>query len=164
MSRIHQLRSVQRLPVSLERAWEFFSDPRNLVILTPGFLILKIVGSPVEEIYAGQVILYTVTPLFGIPLSWMTEITHVEKGKRFVDEQRKGPYRLWHHQHHFHPINGGVEMTDIVHYRIPLGLAGELAHKMIVRKKRSQIFSWRYQSLNTVFGPWPGDGLRVVIE
>ncbi|MEI6411331.1 MAG: SRPBCC family protein [Bacteroidota bacterium] len=104
------------------------------------------------NIYAGQIITYTVKPILGIPLFWMTEITHVEPGKFFVDEQRVGPYALWHHQHHFKEIPGGVEMTDLVHYRIPLGPLGDFAHWLFVRKQLKQIFDFRYETLEQFFG------------
>jgi ligand-binding SRPBCC domain-containing protein len=102
------------MPVSLEQAWDFFSNPNNLLTITPPFLNLKITNKVYgDEIYAGQIITYKVKPLLGIPLFWLTEIRHVERLKMFVDEQRKGPYKLWHHQHHFKAIEGGVEMKDL---------------------------------------------------
>src|SRR5438067_1599429 len=117
MSKVYQLVSVQRIPASLEKAWSFFSDPGNLKAITPPFLNLKVTNEIYgDSAYAGQIITYSVKPLLGIPLFWMTEITQVAPLKFFVDEQRKGPYKLWHHQHHFKAIDGGVEMRDIVHY------------------------------------------------
>ena len=108
MSAVHTLRNVQRIPATLEKTWGFFSDPNNLLNITPPFLNLKVTNEIFgTETYPGQIITYTVKPLFGIPIHWMTEITHVEPKKLFVDEQRKGPYKLWHHQHHFKTITGG---------------------------------------------------------
>ncbi len=101
--------------------------------------------------YAGQLIEYRVSPLLGIPLYWMTEITHVVEGKYFIDEQRFGPYALWHHQHHFREVEGGVEMTDIVHYKIPLGILGALADRIFVRQKLKQIFDYRFQAVSQLF-------------
>jgi ligand-binding SRPBCC domain-containing protein len=93
--------------------------------------------------------------VLGIPLFWMTEITHVKEGEYFVDEQRFGPYALWHHQHHFRPIAGGVEMTDLIHYKIPLGWLGDIANSLFVKKELEQIFSFRYRKVEEMFGKWP---------
>lgn len=164
MSTIHRLKSIQRIPASLEATWKFFSDPRNLFTITPPELNLKVTNEVESETYAGQVFTYTVKPMLGIPFEWMTEITHVVPGERFVDEQRKGPYALWHHQHHFKAIEGGVEMTDIVHYRLPLGLIGNLFHGPIVKGKLLDIFQYRFQKINEVFGEWPGQEMEVRID
>jgi len=102
--------------------------------------------------YAGQLIEYRVSPVLGIPMYWMTEITHVVEGKYFIDEQRFGPYALWHHQHHFRAVEGGVEMTDIVHYKIPLGPLGWIADRLFVRQKLEQIFDYRYRKVSEMFG------------
>lgn len=107
-----------------------------------------------EKMYPGQLIEYTVRPLLGIPLYWMTEITHVKEGHYFIDEQRFGPYSLWHHQHHFVAIEGGVEMTDIVHYKVPLGPLGHLANGLFVRSQLKQIFDYRYKKVEELFGIW----------
>ena len=165
MGKIHYLKSVQNIPVTLEEAWSFFSDPHNLLKLTPAFLNLKMTNELFgDEVYAGQVMMYTVKPVLGIPVSWMTEIIHVERHKRFIDEQRKGPYQLWHHQHHFKPINGGVEMTDLVHYRLPFSFLGDVAHSAIVKKKLTDIFTYRYFKINELFGDWPGSKISLTIK
>jgi ligand-binding SRPBCC domain-containing protein len=151
MSKVHTLQTVQLLPVSLEEAWHFFSHPQNLAVITPDSLNLKFTNKLFgEEAYAGQVITYTVKPLLGIPFFWMTEITHMEPMKYFVDEQRRGPYALWHHQHHFREVAGGVEMTDIVHYGLPLYPFGNLALPL-VKKKLKEIFDYRYQKIEAHF-------------
>jgi ligand-binding SRPBCC domain-containing protein len=155
MSKVHLIRSVQKLPVDLATTWKFFSDPNNLLAVTPPFLNLKITNKVFgDEVYPGQVLMYTVKPLLGIPFHWMTEITHVEPLKFFVDEQRKGPYKLWHHQHHFKAIEGGVEMTDLVHYRLPLGFLDGIIHPLIVKKKLEEIFHYRYYKAIELFGAW----------
>jgi ligand-binding SRPBCC domain-containing protein len=165
MAKIYSLKSIQKLPVSLEEAWNFFSDAGNLLTITPPFLNLKITNKqPKKEMYPGQIITYKVKPLLGIPVFWMTEITHVERYKLFVDEQRKGPYTLWHHQHHFSPITGGVEMTDIVHYSIPFGPFGRLAHLLTVKDQLKKIFTYRYFKVNELFGDWPGEELYLELE
>jgi ligand-binding SRPBCC domain-containing protein len=154
---VHVLKTVQKIPVSLEEAWEFFSHPRNLAVMTPEYLNLKFTNELYgEEMYPGQVMTYRVKPLLGIPLFWMTEITHVQPGKFFVDEQRFGPYSLWHHQHHFREISGGVEMTDLVHYKLPLGFLGDIANGLFVRKQLENIFNFRYAKVESLFGAWKG--------
>ncbi len=152
---VHALKSVQRLPVSLESAWTFFSDPSNLKVITPAHLGFQVTSDPdfsSRKMYPGQIITYTVKPILGIPLFWMTEITHVQEPGFFVDEQRVGPYTLWHHQHHFKTIPGGVEMTDLVHYKVPLGWLGDLANWLFVRRQLQGIFDFRTKKLETLFG------------
>lgn len=162
MGKVYQLRSVQKIPASLENTWQFFSDPNNLLAVTPPFLNLKVTNEVfAHEAYAGQIITYTVKPLLGIPIFWMTEITHVEPLKFFVDEQRKGPYKLWHHQHHFKAIEGGVEMADIVHYRLPFGFLGRIAHPLIVKNKLKEIFHFRFQKVNELFGEWKEQTMNI---
>ena len=114
------------------------------------FRILSNTGS--GKMYPGQMITYNVSPVLGIPLFWMTEITHVKEGEYFIDEQRFGPYALWHHEHRFKAINGGVEMTDIVSYKLPLGPLGSLAYHLFVKKEVEQIFNYRYKVLEERFG------------
>lgn len=155
---VYTLKRTQRLPISPEDAWAFFSAPANLKEITPSYMGFHIQSDPewLGAMYPGQIITYTVSPLFGIPLFWMTEITHVQEGSFFVDEQRVGPYALWHHQHHFKPVDGGVEMTDLVHYKLPLGWLGVLAHGIFVRRQLEGIFEYRRQVLETRFGKMPG--------
>ena len=151
MSRVHLLKQVQVLPIPVEEAWQFFSHPKNLAVITPASLNLKFTNEVYgDTIYAGQVITYKVRPLLGIPLFWMTEITHVEPLRFFVDEQRRGPYAIWHHQHHFKPVSGGTEMTDIIHYQLPFGVLGSLALP-IVRKQLAHIFAFRKQRVIELF-------------
>ncbi|WP_276479813.1 SRPBCC family protein [Paraflavitalea pollutisoli] len=109
-----------------------------------------------DRIYPGQIIEYKIKPLWGIEWYWMTEITHVEPGKYFADEQRYGPYSLWHHQHHFKEVTGGVEMTDIVHYKVPGWIVGDLMNSLIVGKKLKKIFDFRREKVEALFGPWKG--------
>ncbi|MDB5195986.1 MAG: hypothetical protein JWP88_356 [Flaviaesturariibacter sp.] len=146
------MRQVQRLPISVEQAWDFFSHPKNLAVITPPHLNLKFTNELYgDEIYPGQIITYKVKPLLRIPLFWMTEITHVERHKLFVDEQRKGPYAMWHHQHHFKSIEDGVEMTDIVHYRLPFGPFGAIGMPLI-KKQLNELFAYRKQRVEQLFG------------
>jgi len=164
MGTVHNLISIQKLPASLEETWNFFSNAHNLLTITPPFLNLKVTNEIFgDEVYAGQIIVYKVKPLGGIGIFWVTEITHIQSKKMFVDEQRKGPYKLWHHQHHFKAIDGGTEMTDIVHYSLPLGILGGIAHSF-VKKKLIQIFSYRFEKTNQLFGTWPGQAPNIQIK
>lgn len=140
------------MPVSIEQAWDFFSDPLNLEALTGGGMDFRIISTHHgEKMYAGQIIEYNLRPLLGIKMYWMTEITHVEHYRFFVDDQRFGPYSLWHHQHHFKEVEGGVEMTDIVHYKLPFWFLGDIAHAMFVKKKLEDIFDFRYKTIEKMF-------------
>lgn len=149
---MYTLKKVQQLPISPEEAWDYFSNPANLSKITPKDMGFTIKGTPPEKMYPGLMIHYTVSPLFRIPMSWTTEITHVNEGVFFVDEQRSGPYSVWHHEHHFKPIEGGVEMTDIVTYKVPLGILGRLVHPFIVRPKLESIFNYREKVIRELWG------------
>jgi ligand-binding SRPBCC domain-containing protein len=152
MSKVYSIKTEQLLRTSMENAWAFFSDPANLSKITPSHLGFKIISKHHgEKMYPGQIIEYKVKPVMGIPLYWMTEITHVEEQQYFVDEQRFGPYSMWHHQHHFKPTNDGVLMTDIVHYKLPLYFLGDLAHGLFVKKQLKQIFDFRFEAAERLF-------------
>lgn len=152
MSRVRLLKQVQVLPIPVEEAWRFFAHPKNLAVITPERLNLKFTNDVYgDSLYTGQIITYKIKPLLGIPLFWMTEITHVEPLRFFVDEQRRGPYALWHHQHHFKPVASGTEMTDIIHYQLPFGVLGNLALPM-VKKQLAYIFNYRQQKIKKLFG------------
>ena len=142
------------MPVGIDRAWAFFTNPDNLKQLTPdGIGFNTISAFHGNTIYAGQVIEYKIRPVWNIPFYWMTEITQVnEPDHFFVDEQRFGPFALWHHQHHFVIIEGGVEMTDIVHYKLPLWFLGDLANILVVRKRLKKIFDFRFGKTEELFG------------
>jgi ligand-binding SRPBCC domain-containing protein len=153
MSKVYSIKKVQKIPVPLEKAWDFFSNPGNLQLLTPGDMDFRVISRHHgEKMYAGQIIEYEVKPVPGIPLYWMTEITHVEELKYFTDEQRYGPYSMWHHQHHFKSIDGGVEMMDIIHYKIPFGFLGDIANSLFVKKKLKAVFDYRYKKVEELFG------------
>lgn len=153
---IYELKRVQKVPVSVEKAWEFFSSPKNLAVITPkemGFIIKSKVP---EKMYSGLLIDYTVKPILGIPLPWQTEILEVDELKSFIDNQNKGPYKLWHHTHIFEPIDGGVIMTDIVKYELPLGFLGTIAHGLFVKNKLNHIFDYRFKKVEELFGKYYG--------
>lgn len=149
---IHVLHSSQIIHATIERVWDFFSDPRNLARITPPELDFKILTALPERIYPGMMIEYRVRPLLGIPARWVTEITHVEPGKYFVDEQRVGPYRIWHHEHHFRQLDGGrIEMADRVTYVLPFSPLGDLIHPFLVKPQLAKIFAFREQAVSEIF-------------
>jgi ligand-binding SRPBCC domain-containing protein len=151
----HSLKTVQQIPCTLDEAWDFFSNPSNLPQITPVYMSFKIISQHhSEKMYPGQIIEYTVTPVARIRIYWMTEITHVENKKFFIDEQRYGPYSMWHHQHHFREIPGGIEMTDIVHYKNPLGFIGSLMNPYLVKPRLKKIFEFRHRKIEEIFGAW----------
>lgn len=154
---VYSIKTVQKIPVSLEQVWNFFSSHANLHVITPGNMNFRIISQHHgESIYAGQIIEYKLSPILGIPLYWMTEITHIKEKEFFIDEQRKGPYKLWHHQHHFKEIPGGVEMTDIVHYKNPFWIWGNIANTLFVRSELKKVFNYRFKKVEEIFGKWPG--------
>lgn len=150
--KIYNLQSKQKLPISVNKAWDFLSSPINLKTITPEYMGFNILSGADRKMYPGQIIQYIVTPLFGIKTKWVTEITHVQENKYFVDEQRFGPYALWHHKHFIRPIEGGVEMEDIIDYKIPFGLIGQLVHPIIIKPKLKEIFDYRHDKLIEIFG------------
>lgn len=143
--------SEQFLPISLEKAWDFFSSPKNLNEITPEDMTFKIIHELPEKMYQGMMISYKISPVLNIPLNWVTEITYIENHKFFVDEQRLGPYNIWHHEHHFKAVEGGVHMTDILHYDIGFGPFGWLAGKIFVDAKVKGIFDYRFKKLQVLF-------------
>ena len=149
---IYRLQRFQRLPISVEQAWEFFSNPKNLKTITPDYMGFDILSGADRPMFAGQIIQYIVTPILGIKTKWVTEITHVVPKSYFVDEQRFGPYALWHHKHFIKEIDGGIEMEDIIDYKLPFGLLGRLAHPFLVKPKLEEIFNYRKEKLEELFG------------
>lgn len=150
--KVYTLQTNQFLPISIEEAWDFFSSPKNLSKITPkemNFKILHMSGG--DEMYPGQIINYKVNGLPGIRMRWTTEITQVNKPHHFIDNQIFGPYALWHHQHRFKEVPGGVEMEDEVNYAIPLGLLGRFANWLFVEKKVKAIFDHRFEVLEKYF-------------
>lgn len=161
---VHSLKTVQKIPVSIEKAWEFYSNPSNLQLITPDDMGFKVIsGSHETSLYKGQMFEYKVSPLLRIPLYWKTEITKVEAPFHFIDLQVKGPYKQWEHQHFFKSIDGGVEMTDIIHYENPLRLLGTIANNLFVKNKLRKIFEFRFKKVEQLFGIWPG-GQAMLIE
>jgi ligand-binding SRPBCC domain-containing protein len=150
-AQLRRLECRQQLPLTLREAWDFFSRPENLAKITPPNLGFEVTSPLPERMYAGMIVCYRVSPFGGIRVPWVTEISHVREPEFFVDEQRSGPYRLWHHQHHFLEVAGGVEMTDLVHYQLPYGLLGDLLAGRLVERRVAAIFAYRRQVLAELF-------------
>ena len=143
----------QKLPISLQTAWDFLSEPQNLATITPKSMGFEITSkNEGQNMYPGMIITYKVRPLFNIPVIWVTEITQVREGEFFIDNQKSGPYRFWHHQHFLRETEGGVEMTDIINYKAPFGFIGLLAEKLFINKKVKGIFKYREKKLFELFG------------
>ena len=150
----NRLYREQQLNCDVEEAWRFFSSPKNLSKITPkgiGFTVLS--EYVAEEIAEGTIIDYIVSPLLTIPLKWRTRITHVEHNKCFIDLQEKGPYKYWRHLHEFFPNNDGVLMKDTVDYELPFGLVGQIAHLLLVKRKLTDIFDFRRDTIEKLFNP-----------
>ncbi len=158
MAAIYQLRTSQKIPSNIDQVWDFISSPRNLKKITPAQMGFQITNEPIaDKMYAGMIIAYKVSPLLGISMDWVTEITHVQDKEYFVDEQRVGPYSIWHHQHKITPISGGVLMEDIVSYKPPLGVLGSMANSLLIKGQLKSIFDFRYTAVEKEFGPWKGN-------
>jgi ligand-binding SRPBCC domain-containing protein len=150
---MYQMSTTQKIPASLDKVWDFISSPRNLKHITPSYMGFEITNEPLpEKMYPGMIIAYKVAPLLGIKIKWVTEITHVEDLNYFVDEQRLGPYTMWHHQHHIKKIDGGVLMEDIVSYIPPLGILGDIANTLFINKQLKDIFDFRHKAVEDYFG------------
>jgi ligand-binding SRPBCC domain-containing protein len=152
--KIYTLHKKQKLPISIEKAWAFLSNPKNLKIITPDYMSFNILSGAEKPMFAGQIIQYIVTPILGIKTKWVTEITQVKEYEYFVDEQRFGPYALWHHKHFIKEINEGIEMEDIIDYKIPMGILGQIAHPILVKPKLEEIFAYRQKKLIALFGAY----------
>ena len=145
------LKSTLFLPITPEQAWTFFSSPRNLNEITPADMTFHITSEIPDEMYEGLFITYKLKPFLNIPVSWVTEITHIKNQSYFIDEQRVGPYRIWHHEHHFREVTGGVEMTDILHYDVGKSIFGWMASKLFVDQRVKEIFEFREKKLRELF-------------
>jgi ligand-binding SRPBCC domain-containing protein len=150
--KLHSLEQEQTLPISLDEAWDFFSSPANLDAITPNDLGFHITSPLAGKMFDGQIITYRVRIAPFVQVTWVTEIKCVEEGRAFVDEQRFGPYKFWHHRHEFEAVPGGVLMRDKVHYALPFGPFGAIAHALFVRRKLEWIFSFRRKLLTEKFG------------
>ena len=149
----YQFYKEQVLNASIEKLWDFISSPANLKKITPSYMGFDITTKYLpEKMYQGMMISYKVSPLPGFKSNWLTEITHVEPGKYFVDEQRSGPYKIWHHEHKLIPTEKGVLMTDLITYEPPFGILGQIANKLLIQSKLEEIFAYRRNRLIDLFG------------
>jgi ligand-binding SRPBCC domain-containing protein len=149
---MYQLKRTQFVKTDLQTCWDFFSSPKNLQKITPEYMGFDVLTEIPEKMYEGLMIEYKVRPLLNIPMRWITEIKTVKDKQFFIDEQRKGPYVIWHHEHHFKEVNGGVEMTDIVSYELPMGFLGRMVHPILVKSKLEEIFTHRFKKVEEIFG------------
>lgn len=150
--KIYQYKTSQKLNISKNDAWNFFSNPANLSKITPNWLKFQVTSSLPEKMYAGLIVTYLVNPLFNIPHTWVTEITHIHEPNYFVDEQRFGPYKMWHHEHIFKETdNGKILMEDIVSYAVPFGFIGGIVNSIVISKKIKEIFEYRRKVLDKLF-------------
>lgn len=149
----YQFIQTQKVNASLEDVWDFISSPKNLKEITPDYMGFDITSEGLtEKMYPGMIIGYRVSPLLGIKTTWVTEITQVRDLSYFVDEQRIGPYSIWHHQHFIEPIEGGALMRDIVTYRPPFGFLGAIMNRLVIQKKLKEIFSYRTEAIEKRYG------------
>ena len=149
----YQFKKQQVFNQPLDKLWDFISSPKNLEKITPDYMGFNITSEELpDKMYEGMIVSYKVSPLFGIKTTWVTEITHVKDGEFFVDEQRVGPYKLWHHQHFLKEVPEGILMSDIVSYKPPFGLLGNIANEIVIKKKLEEIFNYREKALTDLFG------------
>lgn len=149
----YQLHKTQKIPASINDVWEFISSPANLKKITPEYMGFNITSKITnEKMYPGMIISYKISPVLGIKTTWVTEITHVKEKEYFIDEQRVGPYSMWHHEHKIEAIEGGVLMTDIVSYKPPFGFLGSIANVLLIKKQLEGIFNYRTAAVEKIFG------------
>ncbi len=150
---IYTLEQTQKIPASIEQVWDFISSPKNLKDITPPHMGFDIITKNLpEKMYRGMIVGYKVSPVLGIKLTWVTEISQVKDLEYFVDEQRIGPYTLWHHQHFIQKIDGGVLMQDIVNYVPPMGILGDIANAIFIKNQLKTIFDFRTKKVIEIFG------------
>lgn len=149
--KVYKIETIQHLNASVEECWDFFSSPKNLQTITLDNMSFEIQDFDGKRMYPGQIITYTLKPLLGIKINWVTIITVCKENRYFIDEQRFGPYSLWHHKHFFEPTEDGTKMTDIVHYALPLGFLGRIMNSLVVRSKLKTIFDYRHNKIEELF-------------
>jgi ligand-binding SRPBCC domain-containing protein len=151
----YQFKQTIKINTSIDEVWDFISSPTNLKEITPDYMGFDITTKSLpEKMYPGMIIAYIVKPVFGIKTIWVTEITHIRDKEYFVDEQRVGPYKMWHHEHFIETIENGVLMTDIVSYKPPFGIFGSIANELMIKRKLTQIFAYRTKAIEGRFGKY----------
>lgn len=150
-SGVYSFKVEQHLPITPTEAWSFFSSPKNLESITPKDLSFKITSNDLKGAYSGQIVTYKIGIFPIIKTNWVTEIKNVVSGESFIDEQRFGPYKMWHHQHMFQPDGEGTMVTDVIHFKLPFGLIGHLMYTLFIKKKLTQIFEYRKIHLASKF-------------
>jgi ligand-binding SRPBCC domain-containing protein len=149
---IYTLQTTQLIKNDIKTVWEFMSSPQNLAAITPDYIGFEIINNlHTGKMYAGQIIEYYVKPIMNIKLHWVTEITYVKENEFFIDEQRFGPYAFWHHKHFLKEVPQGVEMYDLIHYKLPFGFIGKIGNNLFVKKQLKEVFDYRYQKLEEIF-------------
>ena len=148
---MYQLKRTQFIHADLQTCWNYFSSPANLRVITPNYVDFKVHTSVPETLCEGLIIRYTIRPILGFPLSWISEIKTIRECDYFIDEQRRGPYGMWHHEHHFKEVEGGVEMTDLIAYCMPFGFIGRFFHWLFIRKQLEDIFAYRFRKVDELF-------------
>ena len=146
-----QFKRTQTINRPITEIWDFISSPKNLKTITPDYMGFDITSESPEKMYEGLIISYKVSPMLGIKTTWVTEITHIKEHEYFVDEQRVGPYKIWHHQHHLEKTENGTLMTDIVSYQPPFGFLGDIANSIIIKSKLNEIFNYRTKVLEELY-------------
>jgi ligand-binding SRPBCC domain-containing protein len=149
--KVYKIETIQHVNASVEECWDFFSSPKNLQTITLDNMSFEIQDFDGKRMYPGQIITYTLKPLLGIKINWVTIITVCKENKYFIDEQRFGPYALWHHKHFFEPTETGTKMVDIVHYALPLGYLGRIMNSLLVKNKLKTIFDYRHNKIEELF-------------
>ena len=149
---LHSIQTTQLIKSDIKTVWDFMSSPKNLTVITPEYMQFEILSDLGDgKMYQGQIIEYYVRPVLNIKLHWVTEITHVKENEFFVDEQRFGPYTFWHHKHSFKETTQGVEMSDSIHYKLPLGILGKIGNELLVKKQLKEVFDHRFKVVEKIF-------------
>lgn len=149
---IHKIYKQQFVNTDLQTLWDFIATPKNLDKITPDDMKFTILTKNLpDKMYPGMMIHYKVSPFKGVNMFWLTEITQVKEKGYFVDEQRLGPYTIWHHEHILEEKDGGVLMTDIVHYKVPGGFLGDILNAIFIQNKLKKIFEFRFKKMEELF-------------
>ncbi len=151
-SKIYSLETKQIIDRPIEEIWSFFTNPKNLNQLTPSDMNFKILSGSSDDFYEGKIISYSINPFKFYNIKWVTEITTIKKNDFFIDEQRFGPYKMWHHEHHFIKNNDNTTtIYDKVIYKLPYGIIGKLSHKLFIKKRLLEIFNFRKKTIKKLY-------------